>query len=152
MEEPRVSIVIVNYNGRQWLEPCLSSVLASSYKNVEVILVDNASADDSLALVRERFPSIRVIGNSKNLGFAEGSNVGIRAAQQALPIMSFFLIRTPLSKPLQPETPVSREQDATVGIVGGVQLTYDGTDFNSWTKTAVAASLQELADPPPRDR
>ena len=80
MEEPRVSIVIVNYNGRQWLEACLSSVLESIYGNFGVVLVDNASSDESLQLVRERFPSVSVIASSENLGFAEGSNLGIRAA------------------------------------------------------------------------
>lgn len=148
MEEPRVSIVIVSYNGRQWLEPCLSSVLASSYRNVEVILVDNASADDSVALVRERFPSIRVIVNSENLGFAEGSNVGIRAALAGSADYVVLLNPDTIVEPSSLKYLVEAgEQDTTVGILGGVQLTYDGTDFNSWTKTAVAGHLQELADP-----
>ena len=52
---PLVSIVILNYNGENYLEDCLNSVLETSYRNFEVILVDNASHDRSLRIVQRSF-------------------------------------------------------------------------------------------------
>jgi len=79
----KVSVVIVNLNGERYLERCLSTVLAQRYPNFEVVLVDNGSTDGSVALVRERFPEVRVIENGTNLGFAKANNVGIRASDGA---------------------------------------------------------------------
>ena len=75
-----VSIVIVNYNGERFLAPCLSSVLAQTHPFDEIILVDNASSDFSLALVRHRFPQVKIIQIQKNVGYAEGCNRGIAAS------------------------------------------------------------------------
>jgi len=80
MSKPLVSIVILSFNGTEYLKDCLSSVLAQTYPDMEVIVVDNASEDGSPELVEEQFPSVRLIRNSSNLGFAAGNNVGIRLA------------------------------------------------------------------------
>lgn len=74
---------MVNYNGARFLRRCLGSLKRQTYPadRFEVILVDNASPDDSLKMVREEFPWVRVIPNSRNVGFAEGNNIGIRAAR-----------------------------------------------------------------------
>ncbi len=77
---PLVSIVIVNYNGAELLRQCLKSVFAQPYRPIEVIVVDNASVDDSVEIVRREFPQVRLILNKRNLGFAEGNNVGVEAA------------------------------------------------------------------------
>jgi GT2 family glycosyltransferase len=79
-----VSVIIVNYNGRAFLEKCLSSLLAQSYPDVEIILVDNASRDDSIEYLRKEFPSVKIIANKENLGFAKGNNIGIKAAKGEL--------------------------------------------------------------------
>lgn len=81
---PRVAVVIVNHNGACYLPRCLRSVLAQSYPDVEVIVVDNASTDSSVRLVRDRFPQAVVIEATRNLGFAEGCNVGIRSTDAPL--------------------------------------------------------------------
>jgi GT2 family glycosyltransferase len=77
---PLVSVVLVNYNGRDFLEPCLRSLLDQSYEPLEIILVDNDSTDGSVDYVRTRFPSVRLIDNKRNLGFAEGNNIGFAQA------------------------------------------------------------------------
>ncbi|MBU4076011.1 MAG: glycosyltransferase family 2 protein [Euryarchaeota archaeon] len=81
---PLVSVIIVNYNGKQYLKNCLSSLSAQSYPAIEVIFVDNASSDGSVEYVRKEFPSVRIIESKKNLGFAKGNNLGIREARGEL--------------------------------------------------------------------
>jgi len=76
-----VSFIIVNLNGEPFLFNNLSSVFGQKTKRAfEVILVDNASTDGSLKIVSQKFPEVRIIKNSKNLGFAEGNNQGIEVA------------------------------------------------------------------------
>ena len=74
MIEPSVAVVILNWNGRSYLEQFLPSVVASNYPNLQVIVADNDSTDDSVAFLREHFPSVKLIINSKNFGFAQGYN------------------------------------------------------------------------------
>ena len=78
---PRISVVIVNYNGRHYLQRCLASLAAQTYPAFEVIVVDNASVDGSTEWLAVHFPSTRVICSPRNLGFAAGNNLGIRAAR-----------------------------------------------------------------------
>ncbi len=84
MSFPKVSIVVVNYNGKKYLNACLSSLAIQTYPDFEVILVDNASSDSSVEYVKEHFPSVRLIENPKNYGFAKGNNIGIKEAEGSL--------------------------------------------------------------------
>lgn len=77
---PLVSVVIVNHNGVKWLPGCLSSLANQHYRNIEVLLVDNASTDKSVHYVRDTFPDVRIIELPQNAGFAEGNNIGTAAA------------------------------------------------------------------------
>ncbi len=79
-----VSVIIVNYNGAQFLPQCLSSLAAQTYASYEIILVDNASTDESCALVAKNFPQVQLIRSETNVGFAAGNNVGLRHARGAL--------------------------------------------------------------------
>lgn len=71
---PSVAIVILNWNGKAFLQQFLPSVLLSEYENLQIILGDNASTDDSVAFVKANFPSVTIIQNDKNYGFAGGYN------------------------------------------------------------------------------
>ncbi|MFM1945283.1 MAG: hypothetical protein RI897_4265 [Verrucomicrobiota bacterium] len=73
---PKVSILIVNYNGAQWLENCLNSLLQTSYPNREIIVVDNNSTDHSLHLL-QNYPTVHTVQSPTNLGFAGGNNLGL---------------------------------------------------------------------------
>ena len=75
----KVTIVIPNWNGRGHLKHCLPAVLAQTYPHFEVVVVDNASTDGSVDLVRERFSQVHLIVNDSNLGFAKANNIAIRA-------------------------------------------------------------------------
>ena len=81
MTSPDVSIVIVNWNGRQFLDACLDAVAAQQGVNAETILVDNGSTDGSAAYVCERYPWVRVVALTENRGFAGGNNAGVREAR-----------------------------------------------------------------------
>lgn len=81
MKKKLVSIIIVNYNGLNFLEKCLSSLLSQTYHDIEIIFVDNGSIDESVAYVKKEFPSVRVIINKENFGFAKGNNIGIKEAK-----------------------------------------------------------------------
>ena len=75
----RVSIVIPNWNGRELLPACLSSLRNQAYGDFEIVLVDNCSTDDSVAVANERFPEATIIRLEENLGFGKAMNAGIRA-------------------------------------------------------------------------
>ncbi len=76
---PDVSVIVLNFNGRRYLESCLTAVEHQDLE-CEIVLVDNASDDDSVVFVRRRFPAVRLVELDRNLGFAAGNNVGARAA------------------------------------------------------------------------
>lgn len=79
---PRASVVVVNFNGRHFLERCLGALAAQDFAGgLEVVLVDNASSDGSAEFVAGRFRDVHVVSASRNLGFAGGNNLGIRAAR-----------------------------------------------------------------------
>jgi GT2 family glycosyltransferase/glycosyltransferase involved in cell wall biosynthesis len=79
---PAATIVIPNYNGVEHLETCLMSLRGLAYPGSwETVVADNASADGSLALVRRRFPEVRIVELEENLGFAAACNRGAREAQ-----------------------------------------------------------------------
>lgn len=71
---PKVAIVILNWNGRKYLEQFLPSVISSTYSNLEIVIADNASTDDSIEFLETRYPALRIIHLGKNFGFARGYN------------------------------------------------------------------------------
>jgi len=73
----KVSVILVNYNGMQHLDTCVSSVLKQSYNNFEVIFVDNNSSDGSRDYARNKFPELTFVFNDSNLGYAGGINSGL---------------------------------------------------------------------------
>lgn len=77
-----LSVVILNYNVRYFLELCLHSVKAATATiDAEIIVVDNNSSDDSCNMVRQLFPEVILIENKKNLGFSKGNNQGVAIAK-----------------------------------------------------------------------
>ncbi len=76
-----VSVIVLNCNGKSLLDACLSSLATQTYSPSEVVLVDNGSSDGSPEYVRAQYPWVRLVENGENLGFAGGTNVGIRAAK-----------------------------------------------------------------------
>ena len=79
MSSPKVAIIILNWNGKYYTIECIESLKKIIYLNYEIILVDNGSKDDSVKCLKDRYPDIKIIINKKNLGFAEGNNIAIKA-------------------------------------------------------------------------
>ena len=75
----RVDLIILNWNGRRFLEPCLEAVLAQTYHDFQIWIVDNGSTDGSVAFIQTRYPQARLIVNASNRGFATANNQAIRA-------------------------------------------------------------------------
>jgi GT2 family glycosyltransferase len=82
-----VAVVILNWNGRKYLERFLPFILASTYKNVEVFLADNASTDDSVALVETHFPTVKILINKTNDGFAGGYNWAMKHINHEISVL-----------------------------------------------------------------
>ncbi|MGB1204168.1 MAG: glycosyltransferase family 2 protein [Chitinophagales bacterium] len=75
---PIVSIVILNWNGRKFLEKFLPSVLLTKYSNLKIYVADNASTDDSIVFLEQKYPTIKIIRNNQNYGFATGYNQALK--------------------------------------------------------------------------
>lgn len=78
---PVVAIVILNWNGRKFLEQFLPFVIASSYANKKIIVADNASTDDSVKFIQQYFPGVEIISNTTNEGFAKGYNTALKQVE-----------------------------------------------------------------------
>lgn len=118
------SIIIVSWNGRLYLGACLDAALAQIDTGDELIVVDNGSTDGSAALVRERYPDVRLIERERNQGYAGGANLGLRTARG----QSLFLLNQDVV--LQDGALAAMSEalrDPAVGVVGCKVLYPDGT-------------------------
>ena len=80
-KESLVSIVVLNYNAGKLLLNCIESIKKSSYQNIEILVVDNISSDNSQIECKKKFPDIKLIQNDENLGYCGGNNAGIKKAE-----------------------------------------------------------------------
>ncbi|HMB89703.1 MAG TPA: glycosyltransferase family 2 protein [Rhodothermales bacterium] len=76
-DPPRVSIIIVSWNALPLLQQCLPSVVATDYPNLEIIVADNGSTDNSVAWVADTFPQVKIVQHPENWGFCRGNNEAI---------------------------------------------------------------------------
>ena len=78
--DTKISIIIPNFNGKQFLKICFDSILNQNYSSYEIIIVDNGSSDGSVQYINEKYPEFTLIQNKENLGFAAAVNQGIKAS------------------------------------------------------------------------
>jgi len=122
----KVSIIIVNWNGKQYLEDCIKSLIEQNYNDCEIIVVDNNSTDGSENVVK-KFKGVKLIKNSDNLGNAEGTNVGIRNAR------GDYIIRldndTKVNKDFVKELVKVADKNESIGMLAGKMIFYDNPDL-----------------------
>jgi GT2 family glycosyltransferase len=118
----RVSIIVLNYNGKRYLEDCFQSLKSVDYMNFEVVMVDNKSTDDSVDFVREHFKWVRIIEAPGNSGFAAGNNLGIKSTKgKYIFLLNNDTICTPNFLSMLVD---AAESDMTIGIAGAWPLDY----------------------------
>jgi len=117
-----VSIIIVNWNGAAVLPECLRSLLGLNYKHIEIVIVDNGSADDSVAVVRDICgDGAKVVRLEKNVGFAAGVNIGVEnAAGEFVATLNNDMV----VEPSWLDQPMALLKDKSVGIVSCRQMNY----------------------------
>lgn len=129
-----VSVTLLNWNGREFLTGCLDSVLAQTYQNIEVIVVDNASSDDSVDFIKATYEgALRLVENATNIGFSRGMNqaIGMTSGAYVVPL-NFDVILEP---DFIAQMVASVEADSEIGSVSGKLLR-----FNENGKTRVIDS------------
>jgi N-acetylglucosaminyl-diphospho-decaprenol L-rhamnosyltransferase len=153
-----LSVIIVSHNTRDLLADCLTTLTDSSADlELEIIVVDNASTDGTLEHIREYFPSVHLIANNDNRGFAAANNLGIAAAGSPVVLLlnsDAFVNASVLSECL-----ALIERDARVGMVGVQLLNPDGSvqaedgKFPSlWTDISISLGLDKLWKRPVQTR
>lgn len=80
MSASLISVIVVNFNGERYLGDCLTSLSVQTFRDFDVIVVDNGSTDGSIDLIRKDFPWVKLIPLNKNTGFAKGNNTGFEAS------------------------------------------------------------------------
>jgi len=120
---PKVSVIIINYNGKHHLEKCLESLTKIDYTNIEIIVVDNNSNDDSVDFISKNFPNLILIELNENKGFAEPNNI---ASKTAIGDFLLFLNNdTIVTPPFISELIKSFQQNSDVGICQSLLLKPD---------------------------
>ena len=129
MSKPLVISVILNTNRRQDTLECLVSLVQSTYDNHHIIVLDNASSDDSIEAIRAAFPDVEIIELSENLGYAGNNNVGIKAAINQGADWVFVLNEDTILAPDCLASLVALgESDEQIGIVGPMVYHHDEPD------------------------
>ncbi|NWG04924.1 MAG: glycosyltransferase family 2 protein [Syntrophaceae bacterium] len=122
---PSVFIIVLNWNGKHHMKECLDSLSSLDYPNFKVVLVDNGSKDGSLDFVKSHYPDTHLIQNEKNLGFAEGNNVGIRfALSQGADYVVLLNNDTRVESNFLTYLIQRGEENKAIGVLGGKVLMY----------------------------
>ena len=153
---PKVFIVILNWNGLEDTLACLSSLEHLDYPNFEVIIVDNDSSDGSEEVLRERYGQHIVVQSGANLGFAGGTNVGLRYALEHGADYAWLLNNDTLVEPDALTELVKRMQERPdAGLCGSTLVyhhdrsrvqAYGGATYNKWLSTS-----RHIGQDAPRD-
>ena len=119
----KCSVIVLNYNGKQFLEECLISLKNQSYRDYKVYVVDNASTDGSIEFIKKNFSWVAVIEASENFGTAEGSNVGARHSEGECIVLMSNDIR--VDKYCIENLVKTMEDEPKVGICSSKLIKYD---------------------------
>lgn len=125
----KVGIIVLSYNQAQLTVNCLESLTKISYPNFEITVVDNASQDQSVSLIRERFPDVCLIANEINIGFARANNMAVRRVLQTDAKYVWFLNNDTVVDPdALTHLVEAARRDHRIGAVAGVAFFMDHPD------------------------
>ena len=132
----RLAIVVLNFNGAEWMQPCLDSLAKLNYKDFQIVVIDNNSSDNSQQLLEKAKVKLKeklhVIYNHKNSGFAGGVNIGIRyALKENFSGVALFNNDAVADKNWLKNLNETLEASPKAGIVTGLLLHEDGKTIDS---------------------
>ena len=128
---PKVFIVILNYNGKEVIKKCLTSVFKLDYPDFEVVIIDNNSTDGSFEIAKSTFSKASFIKNEENLGFSAGNNLGIRFAIERMAQYVLVLNNdTEVEKDFLKKLVEEGEKNKLVGILSPV--IFNGNTKEVW--------------------
>ena len=126
-----VSFVIVNWNTAELLKNCIGSIYETVHnKEIEIIVVDNASIDNSIDLIKTNYPQVKIIPNSKNLGFSRAVNIGMRSSMGKYVILlntDTLLQKNSVNKLID-----YMDSNPNTGVCGGQLIYEDGRKQHSF--------------------
>jgi hypothetical protein len=153
-EYPKVYVIILNWNNYEDTKRCLESLQKVTYPNLLVIVVDNASTDNSNTRLKQGFAHLQFISNEKNLGFAKGCNVGIEAALSHEECAYVLLLNNDsvVAPNFLEGAVATAEADNMIGLVGGKilespesrKIWYAGGYINRWRGQAITRGFGEV--------
>jgi GT2 family glycosyltransferase len=148
---PTCSVIILNWNGLSFLGPCLEALQRQTFRDFEIVLVDNASTDGSPEWVTTHYPDVRLVANKENLGFTGGNNAGFAVAQGEFQIL--LNNDTEVAPTFLEKLVEAALQDERVGMVAsvlvfahrpeyinsaGIQVHWDGVGLDYLTSRPVS--------------
>lgn len=138
---PNVSVIILTYNGSDYIKPLLESLLNQSYpqESTEILVVDNASGDETIRIIREKFSSVKVFALEKNIGYAAGNNQALLYASHDLLV---FLNQDTVCHPGFLQSMVNTmEADKTLAACNPNIIPPEAEDFGGMDATFTPDSL-----------
>lgn len=128
----KIFVVIVTYNGSQWIEKCLNSLINSTIP-LEIYAIDNKSSDNTINIIKSKFPSVNLIETGENLGFGRANNLGMRIALQGNGDYVFLLNQDAWVKQDCFERLINiHTSNPSYGILSPLHLDYEGENLESY--------------------
>jgi GT2 family glycosyltransferase len=121
--KPLISLIVINYNTKHLLPACMESLKNQDYDNIEIILIDNDSADGTCQYMQENYPKIITVCNKDNLGYAGAGNQGIKLAKG-----DYVMTLNPdiIFEPSYIKNCIKKmEEDSKIGVIGGKLYKYN---------------------------
>jgi GT2 family glycosyltransferase len=140
MDSVRVVVVIVTRNSASFLSVCLESLFSSDYENLKVVVVDNASSDDTRSIIEDRFPSVELIAINRNSGFAAANNIALTHFPPEADYAFLLNPDTRVGPTLVTSLVEVMDSHMELGVVGPLQYAYgdDGPlcqgPLNKWSR------------------
>lgn len=128
MQSPKIIVIIVSYNGVKWIHECIRSIIDNNYEHYQIAVVDNASRDATVSIIKENFGDVILLNQKRNLGYGSGANVGIQyAITQKADYILLLNQDIKLERNCIENIIAECENNREIGIASPLQMNYDGS-------------------------